>query len=1784
MKVNIKSLPKGYSIVNGKVYRDGGSTTGDQSNYGLVQFPLLDDSPTHGSPFDSVNYSLSPVPREEANLEAEKGETVLTDMNNDGDFELYDIPGKRHHKGGTPLNLPPQSFIYSDTPKMKLSKYELAEMGLNFPTKMTPAKVSKMYQLNNFIGLLDDHHSDKITRDTANYMLDKNKRSLSQLAFLQEAKKEFEDGVPLAAYPYLAEKGIDPIDFSQKVEDISRQEAEQKMLMQLPIEEQLQLLVAKQQLQEQQNRQAQQNELIKQGQMPPSMINEQAPNPQDDMAMQQMNMQDMAPQGMMPPQMPMQGQQAMMPPPQQMQQPMQQPAMARHGGQISLLNRKRGGRTYLPKTQNGGGILSGTNLDYENPNQVKRINEATSFNKDPENQLKALEWENYKKWLTNHYKDGSQFMKDWVNSPMAYQMWLNSTGDKGEVEYLKERQLNNLDDFDVRIVGNRDFTGNYNDPIDFDDGSMAFFKPYNLYQGGYVQINPAGLYNPDIFSSIPTNYFGRATNVHEFSHLSDTPINFWEMYYNDPRSRYDNQYIGLGGIDEITGRDPVLMPSKDIDYIEKNAEDDGISDFDYLSRPTEVRARLNATRYMLNELGVYNPFKEKLTRKQFDKLMDTYDYIDFKNLDELLRVFDEDEVFYMLNNVANTKEQLSKNQIENEIGDDIPDYARAQYGSELPQFGWGSSLMDWGQGALSVAGMIPGIGIVADAANTAISGGRAAYAAYTGDEEAQKKHLSNMALNATAMIPGVGQVATATKGVKGATNIVKAVGDDAIKTTAKYVSDPSKIANKYVNAVTDIGKVGDNVADTVQATGQTASLYKKGDFVADEVQGEGKFNKTKQYGEFEDVAQSPEQQAELAEATQTDDVASISADVAAGDQVASMDATDIMDTQTQPIEETAMQEEEMVNTEEASIDAEEYTPQSKSDDEEYSPQSMAAWGYEIPKLQKGGYDMMLDAQVRDQLNIGDDYKEKIKSEPENNTIDAPVLPYAPGYGQVSIDPFQANLIYDAYKTNIDAINSAYNDNMLSLIKAYKDSVEIPNMEQQMRILNVSGMQQIDEDMVEVWEEHIELGGSPPNEPDINYTQAYKNIHGEDSMPTYKNAAKNQGKPNQTITNVYTTPNQKMDDLTSSYINEAIMRKYSQNPYPTEGEDEQSQFMQYLPKQRTAMLDFDDPNSPYYAGTDWTLDEMKYGGDILPKAQRGGSITWEGEEYDKKRLKKLYKTNPALYNEIMESVEGTKGGYGKNRIEDINAMRQDIEATEETTKYLTSGEEEWNTFYMSDSPEAKKLRDQRYKNYLIVADKEGLDPISAEEYHKNYVTFQKQNEWMNKNISKDDLDNPGWDRLNEYTPCPEGDTDGCVEINGKYWKEGEKKEANWRYNEAMQEAGMDAFDQDMIKHMQAGYIGGKMMELSEDELAQLQHEGVGDQTWQGFNISGVDGFFGNTTNRQIEGRKEVTPGTERQPCANAEEMQAACAEAGGTWTPYNAEDDSGCTCSKPIDVPEKTMIEEKDTPFWLQDELAIGNALDDKLSLRKRYPWSPFYQKPQIDAVFKDPTREIAAIGEMAAQATDAATAFGGGPQRAMAAALAAQGQAMKGIADAVNQVQSDNVTIANNVNTKNAELEYKTQLLNNAEAKSLYDNTVLTDENYDNALRKANAKLTKAMQNAYTNRANTANLNSIYPQFDIDPASGGMINITDPKAFYADPNYQDPKTYMENYTATIDELKRMKVPQEQWPKYVMPNQNPGQSFAEQNQQAITSGGYQGRMGRETRLAKKRMALRNFFGK
>ena len=140
MRVNINSLPNGYKVVNGKVIK---------------------------------TMALGGVPRSQANLEAEKGETALTDLDNDGVHELHTIGGNRHSSGGTPLQLPPQSFIFSDTAKMKFSPAELAELGIESTKKQTPAWASKKHPLNKFIQDMDDEHSDNITNETSELMLQK---------------------------------------------------------------------------------------------------------------------------------------------------------------------------------------------------------------------------------------------------------------------------------------------------------------------------------------------------------------------------------------------------------------------------------------------------------------------------------------------------------------------------------------------------------------------------------------------------------------------------------------------------------------------------------------------------------------------------------------------------------------------------------------------------------------------------------------------------------------------------------------------------------------------------------------------------------------------------------------------------------------------------------------------------------------------------------------------------------------------------------------------------------------------------------------------------------------------------------------------------------------------------------------------------------------------------------------------------------------------------------------------------------------------------------------------------------------------------------------------------------------------------------------------------------------------------------------------------------------------------------------------------------------------------
>jgi hypothetical protein len=157
--------------------------------------------------------TLGPVPEDQANLEAEKGETAfIPDV--DGLPAHYQIGGKRHSQGGTPLNLPENSFIFSDTSGMKIKDPKvLEEFGM--PKKKggyTPADVAKRYDINKYREILSDKTTDKIARETAEKMIANYNVKLAKLALYQESKKGFPDGIPTVALPYLAMNAVQPQD------------------------------------------------------------------------------------------------------------------------------------------------------------------------------------------------------------------------------------------------------------------------------------------------------------------------------------------------------------------------------------------------------------------------------------------------------------------------------------------------------------------------------------------------------------------------------------------------------------------------------------------------------------------------------------------------------------------------------------------------------------------------------------------------------------------------------------------------------------------------------------------------------------------------------------------------------------------------------------------------------------------------------------------------------------------------------------------------------------------------------------------------------------------------------------------------------------------------------------------------------------------------------------------------------------------------------------------------------------------------------------------------------------------------------------------------------------------------------------------------------------------------------------------------------------------------------------------------------------------------------------
>jgi hypothetical protein len=326
------------------------------------------------------------------------------------------------------------------------------------------------------------------------------------------------------------------------------------------------------------------------------------------------------------------------------------------------------------------------------------------------------------------------------------------------------------------------------------------------------------------------------------------------------------------------------------------------------------------------------------------------------------------------------------------------------------------------------------------------------------------------------------------------------------------------------------------------------------------------------------------------------------------------------------------------------------------------------------------------------------------------------------------------------------------------------------------------------------------------------------------------------------------------------------------------------------------------------------------------------------------------------------------------------------------------------------------------------------------------------------------------------------------------------------NPAMKEL-YDSYDNQGIQDMQTAYQTlYDIQDRSSSLPVKLTHRGP-HQTGAGNypqerTISANAGWYGGNTARQL---MEIDP--DYNPPGTEEGCICTDPDTGQQISVQPNEDGS-CPCDEPqtdtdIEIPKEGQIPVPPTYApWVQDQIGLDNAISNKWSINKYFPWQPGTYAPNIPYVLDDPTREVAAIGETADTAATGAVTTSG--KQASAGILSnTQGNAARQVADAINRVHKNNITTVNQTNAANAGLAERAGKEGRTRAEKLYNDTMLTEQSYDNSMRQANQEISKWWQNMITNAANTYNMNTLTPQFNIDPTTGGPIYLTNPREFYA---------------------------------------------------------------------------------
>lgn len=203
-KIVITSVPE--KMANGGWASQQGSMASGYALY--TPWPVSARQQTALDPQYNMKSTLQPVPRELSDIEAEQGEQVVADFDQDGMPESMGVGGKRHSEGGTPLAVPDGAFVYSDTKKLRVKDPMVLKVFGGGKPK-TPAELAKKYPLNEYKSMMDNPDTDPLTRSTAERMYANNTKKLEQVKMVQEAMKQ-DMGIPASpgqpAYAYGGQK------------------------------------------------------------------------------------------------------------------------------------------------------------------------------------------------------------------------------------------------------------------------------------------------------------------------------------------------------------------------------------------------------------------------------------------------------------------------------------------------------------------------------------------------------------------------------------------------------------------------------------------------------------------------------------------------------------------------------------------------------------------------------------------------------------------------------------------------------------------------------------------------------------------------------------------------------------------------------------------------------------------------------------------------------------------------------------------------------------------------------------------------------------------------------------------------------------------------------------------------------------------------------------------------------------------------------------------------------------------------------------------------------------------------------------------------------------------------------------------------------------------------------------------------------------------------------------------------------------------------------------------